>query len=126
VICECSCRADAFAVDTAFAGGDGFFSRGRVDAGAERCQAQHTLDLGRDCPGAVAFREGQLFHRCPPQAAARSQEGDRFDQIGLADAIRAREHNRPGPIKLDLCSMIAAEISQRQATNEGGGHVRNQ
>src|SRR6185436_942711 len=43
---EGSDRTDAFTVDAAFARRRRFFSRRRINAGAERRQSQHALDLG--------------------------------------------------------------------------------
>ncbi len=36
-----------------------------------------------------------LVERCAPQTASRRQEGNGFDQIGLARAIRSHQHDRP-------------------------------
>ena len=99
--------------------GAGILAGRRIDAGAERGQAEHAFDLGRHRPGAVAFGERQFFHGGAAQAAAGRQQRDRLDQIGLAGAIGPGQHHRAGPAKLDLRGVIAAEIGERQAADEG-------
>ena len=91
----------------------------RIDAGAERGEPQHALDLGRHRPGAVALGERQLFHGGAAQAPARRQQRDRLDQIGLAGAVGPGQHHRPGWPKLDLRGVIAAEIGEAQTADEG-------
>ena len=49
-------------------------SPARIDAGAERRQAERALDLGRDRPGAVALIVGDIVERGAAQAAARATE----------------------------------------------------
>ena len=122
VIGERCCRADAFAVDAAFAERRGFLAGRRIDAGAKRGKPQHAFDFGRHCPGAVAFRKGEFFHGGASQSAAGREQGDRLDQIGLAGAVRPGENHRPGSVEQNLRGVIAAEIGQRQALDEGGGH----
>src|SRR5947209_18658913 len=96
---------------------------GRLDAGSERRQAQRTLDLRRDRPGAVTLRKGDILQRRAAQAASGRQQRDRLDQIGLAGAVRPDQQHRPGA-DLDLRGVIAAEIGQGQATDSSGGHGR--
>src|SRR5665213_1147502 len=50
------------------------------------------------------------------------QHRDRLDQIGLAGAVDAGEHHRAGQVERKLRGAIAAEIRERQAANESGGH----
>ena len=67
---------------------------GRLDAGAERREAERAFDLGGDRPGAVALGERDLVERRAAQAAAGRQKRDRLDQIGLAGAVRPDQHDR--------------------------------
>ena len=66
----------------------------RLDAGAERREPERALDLGRHRPGAVALAEGDLVERGAAQAAPGREQRDRFEQVGLAGAVRADEHDR--------------------------------
>ncbi len=100
--------------------------RGRgLDTGAERGEAKHALDLGCDRPGAVALGKRYLLESGAAQAPSRDQEGDRFDQIGLAGAVRSGQHHEIGR-DLDTGRVVAAEVGQRQAADQGGGHTRDQ
>jgi len=56
------------------------------------------------------------------QAAAGRQQRDRLDQIGLAGAVRPCENHRFRSVEQNLRGVIAAEIGQRHAVDEGGGH----
>ena len=57
-----------------------------------------------------------------PQSAAGRKQRNRFDQVGLAGAVGAGEHHRPGTLEKNLRGVIAAEIGERQSSDEGGGH----
>src|SRR5258706_8434638 len=111
-------RADRLAVDAAAAAYPVAIAMWRIDAGAERGKAERALDFGRYRPGAVALVVGDIFQRRTAQAAARRQERDRLQAIGLAGAvrpdqrhdIRARRHARRA---------IVAEVRERQAMDAG-------
>ena len=83
----------------------------RLDPGAERCKAERAFEFGRDRPGAVALGKRDLVERRAAQAAARGEERDRLDQIGLARAVRPDEH---GKLRVDgkRRRAIAAEICE--------------
>ena len=53
---------------------------------------------------------------------APAPERNRLDQVGLAGAVGARQHHRPGAVERHLRGVVAAEVRQRQAADEGGGH----
>ena len=93
----------------------------RVDAGAERGEPQRALDLRRHRPGAVALVVGDIFQRGAPQAAARRQERDRLDAIGLAGPVRPDQRHHVSR-RLEPRRPIIAKMRQRQALNAGGGH----
>src|SRR5262245_47267607 len=71
VVGERGCRADAFAVDAAFADRRGIFTGRWIDTGAERCKAEHAFDLSRDRPRAIPFGESKFFHGGAPEPATR-------------------------------------------------------
>jgi hypothetical protein len=47
----------------------------------------------------------------------------RFDQVGLARAIRPDQHHQIGG-NFDLRGVIAAEVIEREAADAGGSHGR--
>ena len=104
------------AIDAALAGPHFGLAQRPLDPGTERGEPERTLDFRRDRPGAVAFRERQVFERRPAQAAARRQQRDRLEQIGFSRAVRAQQHRRPA-VGRNLRGAIAAEIAQHQAAD---------
>src|SRR5262249_62049472 len=76
VVGESRCRADAFAVDTAFAYVYRFLAGQRIDAGAERRKPQHAFSFGRYGPRAIPFGKSEFFHGGTPQSAARRKQRD--------------------------------------------------
>ena len=87
-----------------------------LDAGAERGKPERALDFGGDRPGAVAFAERDLVERGAAQAAARREERNRLDQIGLAGAVRPDQHDGVR-VGFKRRRVIVAEIGQREATD---------
>ncbi len=112
------------AIDAALARGRHDVAGRRFDAGSERCETEGALDVARRRPGAVTFGKRQLVERRASQAAPGRQQRDRFDQIGLAGAVRSRQHHERRA-DVDLRRVIAAEIAQRQAADAGGSHERS-
>ena len=105
-------RADRLAVDPAAPRGLRALGR-RLDPGAERGSAERALDLGRDRPGAVALARCHFLERGAAQAAAGREKRDRLQEIGLARAVRAQQHD--GSITdLELGAAIGAEILEPQ------------
>ena len=115
-------RADAFAIDAAFAQRCGFFARRWLDPGAKGGKPQHARNFCRHRPGAIALREGKFFHGRAAQPTTRRQQGDRLDEIGFAGTIGPGQNDGANAIKHDLRRVVATEIGQRQALNEGRGH----
>jgi hypothetical protein len=72
---------------------------------AGRFEASHD----RPWPGAMAI---DLAEPRPAQAAARREKRDRFQQIGLAGAVRAGQHDRPR-IGFEPQTGIAAKVGER-------------
>ena len=66
-------------------------------AGAERHGPCRGFDLRCNRPGAGAALPGKVLEGGTAQAAARRQQRDGFQQIGLARAIGARQGNEPAP-----------------------------
>ena len=93
----------------------------RLDAGAERREAERAFDLDRRGPGAVALAEGDFVERRAAQAAAGHEERNGFEEVGLAGAVRPDQHHHVAR-DLDLRRAIAAEIGELQAVQAGGGH----
>src|SRR5262249_2020707 len=93
----------------------------RLDAGAERDEAERALDLGRYRPGAVALAERDLVEGGATKPAPRREERDRLEQIGLAGAVRADQDDGT-VVDRARRGVIAAEVRQRQAADAGGGH----
>ena len=112
------------AVDPALARGRRDVAGRRFDAGSERRETERALDVARRRPGAVTFGKRQLVERRAAQAAPGRQQRDRFDQIGLAGAVRSRQHHQRRA-DVDLRRVVAAEVAQRQAADAGGGHERS-
>ena len=91
--------------------------RGRLDAGAERGEAEHAFDLRRRPPRTPSPSENatssSVARRRP---AAGHQERDRLDQVGLAGAVRPGEHDE-APADVEARRVVAAEVGQRQAAD---------
>ena len=120
VVGERGGRRHRLAIDAALARRlDDIAGRG-LDPGAERREAERTIDIRRHRPGTVAFREGDIVERGAPQSPSRRQERDRLDEVGLAGAVRPDQHRRRRA-NLDLRGVVAAKIRQRQAADAGGG-----
>ena len=111
MISESRGRRHRFAIDAALALRGCAVLWRRVDPGAERGQTEYALDFRSDCPGAVAFIERDLVESGAVQAAAGRKKRDRFDQIGLAGAVRSNERDRPGT-GLERGAVVVAEIMQ--------------
>ena len=94
----------------------------RGDAGAKRGETESAFDFRRNGPGAVALAESHLLQRRAAQAAPGRQEGNRLDQIGLARAVGAYQHDRFGA-EFNRQRAIAAEVAEREAQNAGGIHA---
>ncbi len=93
----------------------------RLDPGSQRCKAERAFDFGSDRPGAVALGKCDLVECGAAQATARGEERDRFDQIGLARAVRPDEHSE---LRIDgkRCRAIAADICEIELANACRGH----
>src|SRR5207244_2136254 len=98
MIAEGGGGGDWLAVDAAAAARRGLTAR-RLDAGAERRQAQRALDFGGHRPGTVALIVGDVLQRGAAEPAARRQQRDRLQAIGLARAVRSdqRDHIAAAP-----------------------------
>jgi len=121
VIGERGGRGDRLAIDPALPRARGAFRSRRLDAGPERGKPEHAFDLGGYRPGAVALGESDLFQGGAAQAAARHQKRHCLDQVGLAGAIGAGQHDEIGG-GFEVRRVVAAEIAQRQAADRSGGH----
>ena len=106
-------RAGRRAVDAAEARAVARRAR-RLEAGAEPVLAITALDRGRDREAAGAAVASHLGKLGPAQAAARREERERFEKIGLADAVLAGERHEP-PRDRKVERRIGAEILQDQA-----------
>ena len=93
-------------------------ARGEPGADLDLVPARH--DAGRDREAAGAVFAAKLVIVAPAQAMARAEQRDRFEQIGLARAVLAHEHDRPG-VELELGPRIVAEIGELQAADEEQG-----
>ena len=111
-------RRHRFAVDAAFAR-DVLVIRRRFDAGAQHGDAKAAFDFRRYRPRSVALAESHFFHRRVAQAAAGAEDGDRFQHVGLAGAVRANQHDR-SIADVDACRVVAAEVGQGQAADACG------
>ena len=112
-------RRDRLPVDPVFALARGVILDGALDAGAKRGEPQRALDFGGDRPRAVAFAKRDLVERRSPQAAAGRKEGNRFDQIGFAGAVRPDQHDR-FRVGFERGRVVIAEIGQRQVGGSSG------
>jgi hypothetical protein len=84
--------------------------------GADVEHAAGQLQPRADRPGHACgrFAPRHLFQPCAPQAAARRQKRQGLEDIGLAGAVRSRQHHRPG-IDLEPQRPIGAELFEHQA-----------
>ena len=81
---------------------------------------RHNVGSDRPLPRATLPGEGGKFSAA--QTAPRHQQRNRFQQIGLARAIGARQrHKRPRRLQPHVA--VVAEIGQRKARNGKGGGV---
>ena len=86
-----------------------------VVAGLDLARAEMPVDIGAQtkCAAVAAVDLGELG---APQAAARAQERDRLQQVGLAGSIVAMQHDRPGArVQRDMG--VVAEVAQLQPSN---------
>jgi hypothetical protein len=77
-------------------------------------EAEGAFDLGRHRPRPIAFDKRRFFQRGTAQSAPRRQEGNRFEQIRLAGAVRAGEDDEVA-VDGEARGAIAAKVRQRQA-----------
>jgi hypothetical protein len=121
MIAERGGRTHRLAVDPAApAGGSGLIGR-RIDAGAERGEADLAFNLGGDGPRAVALDVGDVVQRGAAQPAAGGEEGDCFEAIGLAGAVRPDQHDHVAA-RVERRRAIIAKVGEGQAMDAGGGH----
>ena len=113
VIGEGSSGGNRLAVDPALAGNRRFLRDGPLDAAAECRKAKRAFKIRSDRPRSVAFGKRDLVERRAPQPASRRKKRDRFDQIGLAGAVRPHQHDHLR-IDAEACGAIAAETRQRE------------
>ncbi len=78
-----------------------------------------SADTAHD-PSPSENANSSIVARCRPRAWR--QHRDCFDQIGLAGAVDAGQHHGSGLIERKLRGVIAAEVREGEAANEGGGH----
>jgi len=71
-------RTGWLAVDPILAKRRDLGAAGRLDAGAERGEAERAVDLRRHRPGLVALVEGEFAEFGAPQPATRRQQRDRL------------------------------------------------
>ena len=120
-------RSDGLAVDAAAPRCRAVLAGRCLDAGPEGDETERALDLRRHRPGAaaaivvVAAAMGDVVQRRPAQAAPGPEKRDRLDEVGLAGAVGADQHDGV-TVERDTGGAIAAEVGQRQAADAGGGH----
>src|SRR5262245_32661099 len=95
-------------------------ARARGKAGADLDLVTARYDPGGDGEAARAVFAAKLVIGAPAQAMSRAEQRDRFEQIGLAGAVLAHEHDRPR-VELKLGPRIVAEVGEFQAANEEQG-----
>ena len=81
------------------------------NAGADLHLVLARHDLGGDGEAAGAVLAAELGIGAGAQASAGAEQRDRFEQIGLARAVIADQHHRPG-VELELGPRIIAEIGE--------------
>ena len=95
-------------------------------AGAERDGPFRGFGLHCNGPGAAAALPGKVLEGRAAQAAARRQQRDGLQQIGLARTIGARQGNGR-PVNIQPQAGIVAEVGEREAFERqraGMGHGR--
>ena len=118
MIAERRGRRHRLAVDPAAPAGGGRLNARRIDAGAERREAERALDLGGHRPRAVALVIRDIVKGGAAQAASRRQKRDRLDAIGLAGAVRAHQHHHV-TARLKARRAIIAEMREGKAMRSG-------
>src|ERR1700723_2271725 len=113
---------DRFAVDPAAPAGGGRLDARRIDAGAERCEAERALDLGGYRPRAVALIIRDIVKGGAAQSPSGRQERDRLDTIGLAGPVGADQRDHVAA-RLQARRAIIAEMREGKTMNPGGGHA---
>jgi len=73
-----------------------FARRGIAEASAEAGLLAIPHDRGGDRPAGTGAAAGDLLEARTPQPAARRQERDRLQEVGLAGAVLAVSTTRPG------------------------------
>ena len=87
-----------------------------IAAGADLNGIVAAADRGRHAPGAAALGADHavdLGQAGLAQAAARHQEGDGLQQVGLAGAVRAGQHHGTA-IDRQRAMAVVAEVGERQ------------
>ena len=98
---------------------------GRLQSGADREPAVRRIDRGGDRPGRgvrllAARAPADFIETGPAQPATRRQEGQRLQEIGLARAVGADQHDGLGAaIEAELA--IVAEIGQAKLAHGKDG-----
>ena len=86
----------------------------RLGAGADSRGGAVLFDSGGHRPGTRPVAPGEVSHAAPAKTAARAEQGDGFQQIGLACAVRAGEHGDSGGGAPGQGG-VGSEIGERQA-----------
>src|SRR6185312_15407749 len=89
----------------------GFLDAAGGEAGADLHLVLARHDPGGDSEAAGAVLATELGIGARAQAGPGAEQRDRFEQIGLARAVIADQHHRPG-VELELGPRIVAEISE--------------
>ncbi len=100
----------------------GILLDGCIAAGADLAFAVGPVETHGDGPGSGILAGGgiaavDIAEAGLAQAAAGGEEGKRFQQVGLAGAVRPAQHHRP-VIGFQGRLAIAAEIADGEAGNE--------
>jgi hypothetical protein len=75
-------------------------------------------------PGRLRRLARVLGKGCAAKTAARREERDRFEQIGLARAVRPGEHDRPAA-QFHFGARIGAEVREPEPRHMQRGSVRS-
>jgi hypothetical protein len=113
------------------AGGAGFVTcaggPARTSPGRQACpdfkESRRRLQARGDRPAPVPAKPRQLGEGRPAQALARSEQGHGLQQVGLAGAVGAGQHDR-FRTKIEGEARMAAEIGQRQPLDPAAGEGR--
>jgi hypothetical protein len=92
------------------AGADGQAPVGGVQGGSDRPAGRGRLLVAS---GSAHLATANLIEPCPAQAAARHQEAERLQEVGLARAVGAHQHDRR-QVAVEPQLAVVAEIAEPQ------------